>query len=127
MGGSERKDFATELLDKIRHNINAEEVKEMEADGGIDLNELETILAKGGLKPSTKIIEKFHELDTNKNGKIEESEVESEGSGEDYFIGTLIGAVAGVVFIYGLINDIIDSKEVPTVDLESLNSVFPPN
>ena len=85
MGGGGRKDFATELLDKMRHNINAEEVKEMEADGGIDLNELETILAKGGLKPSTKIIEKFQELDTNKNGKIEESEVESEGSGEDYF------------------------------------------
>ena len=58
----------------------------MEADGGIDLNELETLLAKVGLKPSTKVIEKFHELDTNKNGKIEESEVESEGlgEGEDY-------------------------------------------
>ena len=53
MGGSGRKDFATELLDKIRHNINAEEVKEMEADGGIDLNELETIFAQGGLKLST--------------------------------------------------------------------------
>ena len=86
MSGGGTKDFATELLDKIRHNINAEEVKEMEADGGIDLNELERVFAKVGLKPSTKVIEKFHELDTNKNGKIEESEVESEGSGEDYII-----------------------------------------
>ena len=113
MGGSERKDFATELLDKLRHNINAEEVKEMEADGGIDLNELETLLVKGGLKLSTTIIEKFNELDTNKNGKIEESEVESEGSGEDYFIGVLWGTViAGVVLsvaaIGGAIGLIID-------------------
>ena len=86
MVGNEWKDFVTELLDKMRHNINAEEAKEMEADGGIDLNELERVFAKVGLKPSTKIIEKFHELDTNKNGKIEESEVESEGlgEGEDY-------------------------------------------
>ena len=90
MGGSERKDFATELLDKIRHNINAEEAKEMEADGGIDLNELETIFAKVGLKPSTMVIGKFNELDTNKNGKIEKSEVESEGSGEDYIFGMLL-------------------------------------
>ena len=89
MGGGGRKDFATELLDKIRRNIKAEEVIEMEADGGIDLNELETILAKGGLKLSTRIIETFNELDTNKNGKIEESEVESEGSGEDYAFSML--------------------------------------
>ena len=86
MVGNEWKDFVTELLDKMRHNINAEEAKEMEADGGIDLNELEAIFAKVGLKPSTTVIGKFNELDTNKNGKIEESEVESEGSGEDYII-----------------------------------------
>ena len=82
MAGGGRKDFAWELLTKMRHNINEEEAKEMESDGGIDLNELETVFAKGGLKPSTMVIEKFNELDTNKNGKIEESEVESEGSGE---------------------------------------------
>ena len=58
MAGGGRKDFATELLTKMRHNINEEEAKEMESDGGIDLNELETVFAKGGLKPSTKIIEK---------------------------------------------------------------------
>ena len=108
MGGSERKDFATELLDKIRHKFNAEEAKLMEADGSIDLNELETLLAKGGLELSTKIIEKFHELDTNKNGKIEESEVESEGSGEDYgwgsakLIASLIIAIGrGIGKIFG--------------------------
>ena len=99
MGGGGRKDFATELLDKIRHNINAEEVKEMEADGGIDLNELETLLVKGGLKLSTTIIEKFNELDTNKNGKIEESEVKSEGLGEDYGFGYLLGGSALVGFV----------------------------
>ena len=97
MSGNEWKDFAKELLDKIRHNINAEEVKEMEADGGIDLNELETLLVKGGLKLSTTIIEKFNELDTNKNGKIEESEVK--GLGEDYGFGYLLGGSALVGFV----------------------------
>ena len=81
----------------------------MEADGGIDLNELETLLAKVGLKPSTTVIGKFNELDTNKNGKIEESEVESEGLGEDYvfFLGFAFGyvvahVVLGIVGIAGL-------------------------
>ena len=68
----------------------------MEADGGIDLNELETLLAKVGLKPSTMVIGKFNELDTNKNGKIEKSEVESEGSGEDYFAPLWGAAIAGI-------------------------------
>ena len=99
MSGGGKKDFAKELLDKIRHNINAEEVKEMEADGGIDLNELQRVFAKVGLKPSTKVIEKFHELDTNKNGKIEESEVKSEGLGEDYGFGYLLGGSALVGFV----------------------------
>ena len=65
----------------------------MEADGGIDLNELERVFAKGGLKPSTTVIGKFNELDTNKNGKIERSEVRSEGEGEDYWgMAWLLGA-----------------------------------
>ena len=70
----------------------------MEADGAIDLNELETVFAKSGLKLSNRIIKNFHKLDTNKNGKIEKSEVNSEGSGEgeDYFNPfTLLFAVAG--------------------------------
>ena len=43
MAGGGRKDFAWELLTKMRHNINEEEAKEMESDGGIDLNELKTV------------------------------------------------------------------------------------
>ena len=76
-----------ETLNKMRRNINAKEAKKIEADGGLDLNEVETIFATVGLKPlPPRIIEKFYELDTNENGKIEESEFESEGSeeGEDY-------------------------------------------
>ena len=73
----------------------------MEMDGGFDLNEVKTILAKSGLKPPTNIIEKFNELDTNKNGLIERSEVGFEEEGEDYLLGVGLGvmAIAGAVFI----------------------------
>ena len=70
MGGDGGKDFqkiAMKLLNKMRQNITEEEAKEMEMDGGFDLNEVKTILAKSGLKPPTNIIEKFNELDTNQN------------------------------------------------------------
>ena len=77
----------------------------MEADGAIDLNELETVFAKSGLKLSNRIIKNFHKLDTNKNGKIEESEVDSEGlgEGEDYFWGGgLLFGILGVVSLIDL-------------------------
>ena len=97
MGGDGGKDFqkiAMKLLNKMRQNITEEEAREMEMDGGFDLNEAKTILAKSGLKPPTNIIEKFNELDTNKNGLIEKSEVGYE-EGEDY----LIFEIAGTVFL----------------------------
>ena len=91
MGGDGGKGFqkiALKLLNKLRQNMTEEEAREMEMDGGFDLNEVKTILAKSGLKPPTNIIEKFNKLDTNKNGLIEKSEVgfEEEGEGEDYWI-----------------------------------------
>ena len=100
MGGDGRKDYqkiAMKLLNKMRQNITEEEAREMEMDGGFDLNEVKTILAKSGLKPPTNIIEKFNELDTNKNGLIERSEVGFEEEGEDYWMGVM--AVAAAVFI----------------------------
>merc|ERR1712113_1067537 len=62
-------------------------------DVGVSLNQLNAALLKGGIKPSAKITEKFHELDTNKDGLLEKSEVTSatEG-GQDYFLFTLIAA-----------------------------------
>ena len=58
----------------------------MESDGGIDTNELNTVLSKSNIKPSADITEKFNEFDTNKNVKFEESEVSSTSEeGEDYF------------------------------------------
>ena len=104
MGGDGGKDFpkiAMKLLNKMRQNITEEEAREMEMDGGFDLNEVKTILAKGGLKPPSNIIEKFNELDTNKNGLIERSEVGFEEEGEDYLLGVGLGvmAIAGAVFI----------------------------
>ena len=72
----------------------------MESDEGIDTNELNTVLSKSNIKPSADITEKFNELDTNKNGKLEESEVSSaiEGGG-DYsaIIGLLIEGRCGVI------------------------------
>ena len=57
-------------------------------DGGIDLNELKTVLAKNDLETSPMIIDRFKELDTNENGLLEKSEVKSENDGEDYFWGS---------------------------------------
>ena len=63
----------------------------MESDGGIDTNELNTVLSKSNIKSSADITEKFNELDTNKNGKVEESELSSiTKGGEDYFFGGLL-------------------------------------
>ena len=56
----------------------------MESDEGIDTNELNTVLFKSKIKSPADITEKFNKLDTNKNGKLEESEVSSaiEGGGD---------------------------------------------
>ena len=62
----------------------------MESDGGIDKKELNTVFSKSNIKPSAEITKKFNELDTNKNGKVDESELSSvTKGGEDYFFGGL--------------------------------------
>ena len=74
----------------------------MESDGGIDKYELKKALRMCKIKLSARIRnrinEKFNELDTNKNGKLENSEVRS-GTGEDYFggLGGLITKVLPVL------------------------------
>ena len=58
----------------------------MESDGGFDQQELKTMFAQGGLDISPNV-DKFNELDTDKDGKIEQSEVnggEGEGDYENY-------------------------------------------
>ena len=71
----------------------------MESDGGIDKYELKKALRMCNIKLSARIRnrinEKFNELDTNKNGKLENSEVRS-GTGEDYS-GGLGGLIAKVL------------------------------
>ena len=64
-------------------------------DVGVSLNQLNAALLKGGIKPSAKITEKFHELDTNKNGLLEKSEAEA--AKQDYGAGTVIGSILGVL------------------------------
>ena len=68
----------------------------MESDEGIDTNELNTVLSKSNIKSSANITKKFNELDTNKNGKLEEAEVSptTEG-GKDYF--HLSGGGCGII------------------------------
>ena len=80
----------------------------MKSDGGLDQEEFKTVLAKGGLKPSPLSNQKFNELDTNKNGKLEESEVKSntegEGDGEDYnFWDWLENAATDVLVAVGTV------------------------
>ena len=75
-----------EILENIGLKLTKAEAKTIEADGGVDLREMDTLLAMGGMKPSNTIVEAFNELDTNKNGKLEESELNSNIEGEDYGI-----------------------------------------
>ena len=84
----------------IIQNITDDENKRIESDGGMNINQLNAALLKRGIKPSAKITEKFHELDTNKNGMLERFEVTSATEGEqDYFLFTIlataIAALAG--------------------------------
>ena len=66
--------------------------------GGIDENELKAVLSKSNIKPLTEIAEKFNELDTNKNGKLEESEISSTTKGgKDYFFPGIIGVVVSTM------------------------------
>ena len=57
----------------------------MKSEGGFKLPELKTMFVQSGLNLSPNIV-KFNELDTNKNGILEESEVNSDYKvdGEDY-------------------------------------------
>ena len=72
---------------EIRFKITPEEKRQIESDGGIDKNELNTLLSKSNIKPSAKLTEIFNELDTNKNGKLEESEIRSPtGSGRRLYL-----------------------------------------
>ena len=83
---------AASFAKKIVSKLTYEEKKQIEHDGGIDQNELNKALAKVGIKPSAKITKKFNELDTNKNGKLEASEVSYANfgtDGEDYSLDAL--------------------------------------
>ena len=70
----------------------------MESDGGIDLEELKKIFSRGGLKLQTQVVERFNELDANKNGKLEQSEVKSDGEGEDYMLSGFLGFIRAIAF-----------------------------
>ena len=54
----------------------------MKSNGSLDQQELKTMFAKAGLDISPNV-DKFNELDANKNGKIEQSEVNPQTNGED--------------------------------------------
>ena len=85
------KETAAKLSREITSKITPEEKSQMESDGGIDKNELDTVLSKINIKPSAEITKIFNKLDKNKNGKLEESELSSPTKGgEDYFFGGLL-------------------------------------
>ena len=78
---------AAKSAQEIRFKITPEEKRQIESDGGIDKNELNTLLSKSNIKPSAKLTEIFNDLDTNKNGKLEESEIRSPtGSGRRLYL-----------------------------------------
>ena len=86
-GGSGKPLDAAKSAQEIGFKITPEEKRQIESDGGIDKNELNTLLSKSNIKPSAKLTEIFNELDTNKNGKLEESEIRSPtGSGRRLYL-----------------------------------------
>ena len=96
--GADRKEIAARLSREITSKITPDEKRKMESDGGIDKNELKAVLSKSNIKPSAEIAEKFNELDTNKNGKLEESEISSTTKGgKDYFFPGIIGVVVSTM------------------------------
>ena len=102
--------IATDTWNNIKPKITEEESSKMKSDGGLDQEEFKTVLAKGGLKPSPLSNQKFNELDTNKNGKVEESEVKSDtkGEGEDYeSAGDWIGDIIKGVFVGAIVGLIV--------------------
>ena len=85
--GEPARNAAAKLAQEIISKITPEEKRQIESDGGIDKNELNTLLSKSNIKPSAKLTEIFNELDTNKNGKLEESEIRSPtGSGRRLYL-----------------------------------------
>ena len=73
-------------------------------DGGVNLNQLNAALLKQGIKPLAKFTEKFHELDTNKDGLLEKSEVTSAAEAEDggdYFFGIDDAIIAAIIAAVG--------------------------
>ena len=92
-----KKDFE-KIAAELSSIVNEKEVKEMESDGGIDLEELEEIFSRSGLKLRTQVVERFNELDANKNGKLEQSEVKSDGEGEDYMLSFFLGFIRAIAF-----------------------------
>ena len=88
--------LADEIWNKIKSMMTEEESTQMKSDGAVDLEEFKTMLDKGGLKHSPSIIRKFNELDTNKNGKLEESEIKTDTDGEA-ILGECFKAVIGAI------------------------------
>ena len=109
------KKISKELSKEIASKETDDEKKKMVADGGIDLNELNAALSKDNIKPSAMVTEKFKELDTNKNGKLEKSEVSSENEGgEDYQLTFLETLLVGVITaIVGAIATVECEKHCP--------------
>ena len=87
------KQLTTETWNKIKPKLTEAEATKMQAAGGITQADFTTLLAKGGMKPSTSSIKAFNAMDKNKDGKIDETEANAEGGGEDYSFLSVLGDI----------------------------------
>ena len=78
------KQLTTETWNKIKPKVTGAEATKMQAAGGITQADFKTLLAKGGMKPSASSNKILDKMDKNKDGKIDASEADTEGGGEDY-------------------------------------------
>ena len=81
-GGQDVQDQMKEMNQTVKDEMTEKEIKnlaslvqsKMKSDGGFSQPELKRMFSKSGLDASPNIAQ-FNELDTNKNGKLEKSEV----------------------------------------------------
>ena len=82
-GGQDVQDEMKEMNQTVKDEMTEKEIKnlaslvqsKMKSDGGFSQPELKRMFSKSGLDASPNIAQ-FNDLDTNKNGKLEDSEIE---------------------------------------------------
>ena len=109
----------------IIQNITDEAYDEYDDyDVGMNINQLNAALLKRGIKPPAEFTDIFSELDTNKNGLLQKSEVNSATEaeeGQDYCDPLICMLFGGLISI---ISSIITGMAVPAINNAISGDIF---